>query len=318
MAELPSIIGHRTKRTIVITGIAGRFGRMLARDLRQDYNILGIDPRGAIFLPHDVVVHPVDLRRKKAEDIFRCNHVDAVIHMNPTPSWGGARHRQEHHRLTLMGTQRILAYCHKYSVAKLVLLSSAALYGARPDNPQFLTENMPLQGGLGFSAMRNLVEADIYATSFFWKNPEIDTVVLRPTHVVGRLGNTASLYLQQRFVPTLMGFDPMMQIMAPEDLISAIRLALKPGIRGIFNLAGAEPASLSELIRVTKTKRLPVPDPIARSMIGMAFGLGAAGIPAAQLDYLKYVCMVDDTHAKEVLRYRPRKSLRETLEILHT
>ena len=294
-----------------MTGITGRFGRMLARALRPDYRIIGVDPRGTAQVPQDIIVHPVDIRRKKAEDIFRRNQVDAVIHMNPTPAWKG--NRAEHRSITLMGTRRILSYCQKYRVSKVIVLSSAALYGARPDNNQFLTEDAPLLGGYGFSTLRDLVEVDIYATSFFWRHPEVDTVVLRPAHLVGRLGNTPSAYLQQRYTPTLLGFDPMMQVMSPEDLILAIQLALKPGIRGVFNVAGPQPAPLSEIIRLCGHRPLPVFEPVARALLGMAAGAGAAGIPAAQLEYLKYVCMVDDTQARQVLRYEPQLSLEETL-----
>lgn len=307
--------GKRRTPTVVMTGIASRFGRMLARDLRQDHRVIGIDPRGAKHLPQDITVHAVDIRRKKAEDIFRRNKVDVVIHLNPTPGWGGGR-GLEHRNLTIMGTRRILEYCQKYRVSKLVMLSSAALYGANHDNNQFLLEDAPLLGGYGFSTMRDLVEADIYTTSFFWRNPEIDTVVLRPVHVVGRLQNTASTYLSLKVCPTMMGFDPMMQIMSAEDLILAMRLAMKPGIRGVFNIAGAEPAPLSELIRLAGHRNLPVPAPMARGLLNTAFGLGLAGIPAAQLDYLKYVCMVDDSYARDVLRYTPQHSLAETLRTI--
>lgn len=309
-----AIVNNR-RMTVVMTGIAGRFGRMLARDLRPDHRVIGIDPRGAVHVPQDITVHAVDIRRKKAEDVFRRQRVDAVIHMNPTPAWSGGRGR-EHRSLTLMGTRRILAYCQKHRVSKLILLSSAALYGARADNNQFLSEDSPLLGGYGFSTMRDLVEADIYTTSFFWRHPEIDTVVLRPVHVVGRLGNTASTYLQQRFTPTLLGFDPMMQIISPEDLIASIRLALKPGIRGIFNVAGPDPAPLSAIIRHAGHTPLPVPEVVARSLIGAAFGVGATGVPAAQLDYLKYVCMVDDSAARQTLRYEPSMNIDETLRPL--
>lgn len=312
MNELPTIKGQRRTPTVVITGIAGRFGRMLARDLRQDHRVIGIDPRGAAHLPQDITVHAVDLRRKKAEDIFRRNRVDTVIHMNPTVGWAGGR-GAEHRKLTIMGTRRILEYCQKYRVSKVVLVSSAALYGAHPDNNQFLKEDSPLLGGFGFSDMRDLVEADIYGTSFFWRHPEIDTVVLRPVHVVGRLGNTPSAYLAQPVVPTLLGFDPMMQVMSPEDLIEALRLAMKPGIRGIFNIAGESPAPLSEIIRMSGGRAVPVPELVAKAMLSTAFGMGLAGFPAAQLDYLKYVCMVDDRLARELLRYSPKMTLEETI-----
>lgn len=304
--------GPRRTPTVVITGISGRLGRMLARDLRKDHRVIGIDPRGPVYLPQDITVHAVDLRRKKAEDIFRRNRVDAVIHINSTPNWGRTR-GLEHHNRTIMGTRRILEYCQRYRVPKLIFLSSALLYGANPDNNQFLTEEAPLLAGYGFSSLRDLVEADIYASSFFWKHPEIDTVVLRPVNVVGNLENTPSKYLKMRATPTLAGFDPMVQIMAAEDLLHAIRLALKPGIRGIFNIAGPDPAPLSELIRLAGHTRVPIPEPAARALLGISFGMGLGGIPAAQLDYLKYVCMVDDSQARDVLRYQPTRSLLDTL-----
>jgi UDP-glucose 4-epimerase len=111
-----------------------------------------------------------------------------------------------------------------------------------------------------------------------------------------------------------MGFDPMMQAIAPEDLVRAIDRALKPGIRGVFNIAGPPPAPLSTIIRSIGNTPLPLFEPIARLTIGVAFGVGAADVPAAQLDFLKYVNMVDDTMARETLRFKPQLGFQETLQ----
>jgi UDP-glucose 4-epimerase len=35
--------------------------------------------------------------------------------------------------------------------------------------------------------------------------------------------------------------------------------------------------------------------------------------PAPELDFIRYVCMVDDARARSVLGYRPRHDLLETL-----
>ena len=43
--------------------------------------------------------------------------------------------------------QKLLEYITQYSVPKLVLLSSANVYGPQPDNAQFLDEDAPLLGG---------------------------------------------------------------------------------------------------------------------------------------------------------------------------
>lgn len=285
---------------------------MLAQHLRGEFRVIGIDPRGTATLPRDVTVHTLDIRRRKAEDIFRRNKIDAVIHLSPTPAWKGKQ--KEHRNIAVMGAQKILGYCEKYNVPKIVLLSSATVYGALPENDQFLTEDSPLLGGHGFTALRDLVEVDMYATSFFWRHPEIDTVVLRPCHIVGQLGNLQSRYLRMKRVPTLLGFDPMMQAISPEDLCHAIQLALKPGIRGVFNIAGPPPAPLSLMIRSIGNRPLPLFEPLARLMIGVAFGVGVADVPAAQLDFLKYVNMVDDRQARSTLRYEPKMNFQQTLQ----
>ena len=59
----------------------------------------------------------------------------------------------------MLGLQKLLEYVRQYEVRKVVLLSSANVYGPRPDNPQFLTEEAPLLAASKFSAMRDLGSA---------------------------------------------------------------------------------------------------------------------------------------------------------------
>ena len=61
--------------------------------------------------------------------------------------------------------------------------------------------------------MRDLVEVDMYAQSFMWKHPEIETVILRPVNIVGpTVRNAPSNYLRLERPLTVMGFDPMLQV----------------------------------------------------------------------------------------------------------
>ena len=66
--------------------------------------------------------------------------------------------------------------------------------------------------------MRDLVEIDHMASSFFWKAREIDTVILRPVHILGGVRNAPSNYLRLSVVPTLLGFDPMVQMIHERDV----------------------------------------------------------------------------------------------------
>src|SRR3954451_7394563 len=208
---------------VVITGIVGRLGRRLARALHRDMRVVGVDRRPFLDRPKDIEHHQLDIRRKKTRDIFRSTPIAAVVHLgvmhDPRAS------ASEHHTWNVAGFQKILEYVAQYEVPKLVLLSSANVYGPRPDNPQFLTEDAPLLGGASFSEIRDLVEIDMLAQSFFWKRPETETVVLRPVHILGTVRNAPSNYLRLPVVPTLLGFDPMLQVMHEEDTVRAIELA---------------------------------------------------------------------------------------------
>ncbi|MFT3764421.1 MAG: NAD-dependent epimerase/dehydratase family protein [Minicystis sp.] len=299
------------ERPVLITGICGRLGRRLARRLHREQRVIGIDRRDFEGRPKDVEHHKFDIRRKKTQDVFRQQQIAAVVHL-------GVMHdprisQAEHHSWNVVGFQRLLDFVAQYGVTKLVVLSSANVYGPRPDNPQFLGEDAPLLGGASFSEIRDLIEVDMLAQSFFWKRPETETVILRPVHILGGVRNAPSNYLRLKAIPTLLGFDPMVQVIHQDDVVSAIQAALRPGVRGIFNLAGPAPLPLSRLIGLTGRPRITIPHFLATGIIQSLWRYRVTSFPAPELDHIRYVCMVDDRRAREVLRWTPGHSIEETV-----
>jgi UDP-glucose 4-epimerase len=222
----------------------------------------------------------------------------------------------EHHSWNVAGFQRLLEYVAQYDVPKLIVLSSANVYGPRPDNPQFLTEDAPLLGGAAFSEIRDLVEVDMLAQSFFWKHPATETVILRPVHILGAVRNAPSNYLRLSVIPTLLGFDPMVQVIHQDDVVSAIVQALSPGVRGIFNLAGPPPLPLSQVIALTGRGHVAVPHFLMRNVIQRLWRYRATSFPAPELDHIRYVCMVDDRRARELMAYTHQRDLEETVRAI--
>lgn len=296
---------------VVVTGVVGRLGRRLARELHRERTVIGLDRREFPDRPKDILHLPIDIRRKKARDIFRRPDVGALVHLGVMHDPRG--NSEEHHSWNVVGFQKLLEYVRDFDVPKLVLVSSANVYGPRPDNPQFLDEDTPLLGANRFSDMRDLVTLDMLAQSFFWKYPRTETVILRPTHILGTVRNAPSNYLRLPVVPTLMGFDPMIQCIHQDDLVHAIRLALRPGVRGIFNVGGPPPVPLSRALEILGRATLPLPYTVARLGVERMWRWRMTSFPAPELDFIRYVCMVDDTRAREVLGYEPRFGLEETL-----
>ena len=57
---------------------------------------------------------------------------------------------RDHYPFNIQGTDKVMQYCVRHGIPKFVLLSSANVYGPRPDNDQFLSEDTPLMGAERF------------------------------------------------------------------------------------------------------------------------------------------------------------------------
>lgn len=298
-------------RAVLVTGICGRMGLLLSRRLHRRGPVIGVDRRRFEGKPEDIVHHQIDLRRRKTRDIFRAGGIGAVVHL-------GVMHNlresdKTHHEWNVAGFQKLLEYMSQYRVPKLVVLSTATLYGPSPDNPQFLTEDAPLLGAQEFSRIRDLVEVDMLAQGFFWKHPEVETVILRPCHILGRVRNAPSNYCRMDRPMTVLGFDPMMQVIHERDVVDAMVLALRPGVRGIFNLRGPGELPLSRMLRLLGKRSISVPGPLIKGLLGGLWPSRAASFPSPEIDHLRYVCMVDDTRARRELGFAPKYGIEETL-----
>jgi UDP-glucose 4-epimerase len=304
-------IDATTRDGVLITGICGRLGKHLARVLHRERRVVGVDRRAFVDKPKDIEHQKVDIRRKKLKDVFRSGDIKAVVHLGVMhdPRASAA----EHHSWNVAGFTKLLEYVAQFRVPKLVVLSSANVYGPQPGNPQFMAEESPLLGGQNFSDIRDLIEVDMLAQSFFWKLPETETVILRPVHILGSVHNAASNFLRLGTIPTVMGYDPMVQVIHETDVVSAIRLALKPGVRGIFNVSGPEPLPLSRIIKMLGRSSIPVPYSFGKAVLRRLWQFRLTTFPVPELDHIRFVCMVDDQRARRVLGFRPTKSIEQTV-----
>lgn len=300
-------------RKVIVTGIAGRLGRLLARRLHREgrWQVIGIDRRPFAGRPKDIEHIQVDLRSKRARDVFRAGDVAALIHTGVMHD--PRRSADDHHTWNISGTTRLLEWAHKYRIPKVVVLSSSNVYGARPDNAQFLHEDAPLLGAQEFPAIRDLIEVDHLASSFLWRAREIETVLLRPVHILGGVRNAPSNYLRLKVVPTLLGFDPMVQIIHEDDVVEAVVCALEPGVRGVFNVTGPGEVPLSTILAELGRTVVRVPHPVARTLMQAMWRFRATSFPVPELDFIRYVCMVDGSRSRAELGFRPRHSLRDTI-----
>ena len=295
---------------VLITGISGGQGRLLTRRLLSDWEVCGVDRVAWEGRPQEVDVQVVDLRKKKFEDVIRTELPNAIVHMGFIRHFRGEE--KTRHDVNVRGTKQLLDHCAHYGVQKLVVVSSGYVYGAFPENPFYMDEDHPISASRSYPEIRDLVEVDTLTSAFIWRYPHIQTCVLRPVNVLGYFVHSMiGEYLKQQRIPTMMGFDPMMQFIHEEDLAEAIALALQHGLRGVFNVTGPGEVPLHTAIQETGGTAWPLPEPIVRPLFGRMFDWGMWPYPPGALDYLKFPVTLSGKRFVEATNFRPLFGLPE-------
>jgi len=289
---------------VLVTGIAGKIGRIVALRLRESgHDVLGIDRRGWPDAPREIELHQVDIRKRAAEDVFRTGRPDAVVHMATVTHLTGRSADRD--RINLHGTRAVWECSHQHGVKRAVFVGRHTYYGAGHDSPLYHREDDPPMAVTSFPELADLVAADLYAGSALWRMPEIDTAVLRICYTLGpsRTGTLAQ-FLRGRRVPTLLGFDPLFQFLHEGDAADAIVLALERGLRGVYNVSGPEPLPLSLLISLCGRSQVPIPEPLFRLLLGR-FGLPR--LPPGALKHVKYPVVIDGSAFRAATGYRHQR-----------
>ncbi|HZX96046.1 MAG TPA: NAD-dependent epimerase/dehydratase family protein [Myxococcales bacterium] len=275
---------------VLIPGIAGLLARKVAqRLLGGGHEVIGIDPRGWPGAPKEIELHAIDIRKRAAGEVFRKRRPQAVVHMATISAL--TADAEERYRINLGGTRAVFEYCAAHGVEQLVFVGRHTYYGAGPDAPLYHTESEPPQELGSYPELADLVAADLYAANALWRLPALQTAVLRICYTLGPSGHgTLASFLRGRFVPMVLGFDPLFQFIHEDDAADAIVAALSSKLRGIFNVAGPQPLPLGLIAREAGRRALPFPEAL------LAVLLGRAGLPRLSrgaLAHIKYPIVVD-------------------------
>ncbi len=154
------------------------------------------------------------------------------------------------------------------------------------------------------------------AHGFFWRHPEIETVVLRPVHIVGpTIKNAPSNYLRLKRPWMLAGFDPMVQLIHMEDVARALRRgAQAPAARASTTWSAPGEVPLSGVFRElgAQADSRAAPARPAAAVDG-CFKYRLASFPPEELDHIQFLCMVDGTRWATETGWKPQYSMRETI-----
>lgn len=182
-----------------------------------------------------VVVMPADLSDDAGgRALVDGPRADVVVHLGSADHDARARRREN----VTEGVDRTLADAVTLDATHLVLVSSAMVYGAWPNNPVPLTEEAILRPDVEFVYARQLAAAEALAERWRRQRPDRAVAVLRPVVSMaasGTSGLAAALAagLGQRFGED----DPPAQFLHLDDLAAAVVVAVRERLDGVFNVA---------------------------------------------------------------------------------
>ena len=288
-----------TPGVIAVTGLGSFFGRGVVDRLfarSSDLRLIGLDHRRPFRLDPRVRFHHVDLTEPTADgrlmEVLARERVDALVHTafrsSPTPDL------EMDHELETIGSLHVMNACAAAKVKRLVVVSSTMLYGPRPDNPNFVTENHPLRGHPDAHAVQDRVEMEQLLGDWRDRHSGTDVTVLRFCWVVGpNYWDSVVSYFALPVVPMVLGYDPLMQFVHEEDCLHALERATLTPIPGVYNVVGRGVLPLSTLLRLAGKRILSLPASILYRMAYYPSQSQTGDPPAGFYDYLRYLWVAD-------------------------
>ena len=307
-------------RVVAITGAHGFLGSRLIQAMEQDQSfkkVLAIDVRKPVRSHKKTQFYEIDLTFPTAgsaiaEAMYR-ESVDTVIHLaflsdfTPRAEWA--------HELESVGTMHVLNACSECKVSRYIHWSLTPCYGARPENPNFLTEVHVLPRFGEWNFLADKVEAEEQVAQFKRENESVQVAVLRTAPMVGpNIDNFITRYLAKPFVPTLMGYDPMVQFLHEDDGVDAFWHVLNRPAEGIYNIVGRGTLPLTTFLKRIGKIPFPLPRVGVLQAAKALWMLQLSNVPSGFWDFLRYPVVAEGKKAAKELGWTAEYDIEDIAE----
>jgi nucleoside-diphosphate-sugar epimerase len=290
---------------ILVTGSASCLARVL---LPQLCTLSGVTQVTGIDLRRTAFSHP---RFRALDADFRSPGVaallpaqDALIHLAYVVL-RGRMGETAMRAINVDGSLALLQAAQAAGVARIIHLSSAAVYGSGVD----LAETAPFSPLPAFCYGRHKAELETL----------LDAAVpacvrLRPHVILGPQSQpTLRQILRLPCYLRIKGAQPQLQCVHEADVAAAILASLRVAARGAYNLAAADAWTLRDVMRQRHAVCLPLPVAAARAALAAAHAATGWGGEPGWLDGLRNTLTLDCNRAARELGWTPRHSAAQTL-----
>jgi nucleoside-diphosphate-sugar epimerase len=307
---------HQTMPVVAVMGAAGGIGHTLTVRLASSprvKKVIAIDSRRGDIA--GVTWRVADVRDPALAG--RLNGVDVVVHadFDLTPDSDARRRRA----FNVRGAQTVLTAAAAARIGRVVLVTSAMVYGARPDNQVPLSEQAPLAADADNSVVGDLLEVEQLARRSPRANPGMAVTVVRPAALVGAGPDPVDTLVTRHFeaprLLTVKGCAPRWQFCHVDDLGSALEFAVGGGIDGGFAVGSDGWLEQEDVERISGLKSIELPARLTLGTVQRLHQVGLTPAPAMDLRYVLYPWVVDCAALREA-GWRPAFGNADALAVL--
>jgi len=298
---------------VAVTGAAQGLGHALTARLAASDRIGRVvaidDHRGDVT---GVTWRVVDVRDPALAG--RLTGVDVVVHtdVDLAPDTDARARRA----FNVRGAQTVLTAAAAGRVGRAVLVTSAMVYGARPDNPVPLEESAPPAADLDGSVVGDLLEIEQLARRSVAAHPGLDVTVVRPAALVGDGVETAvTRHFEAPRLLTVKGTRPRWQFCHVDDLVSALELTAAGELTGSFAVGCEGWLEQEEVEEISGLRRLELPAGLTFGAVQRLHRAGLTPVPVVDLNFIVYPWVVDCRALRDA-GWRPQHGNAEAFRIL--
>lgn len=211
------------------------------------------------------------------------------------------------------GTQTVLTAAAAAGVHRVVLCTSAMVYGALPDNELPLSEDAELRATAEATGVGDLLEIERLARRAPRAHPGLNVTVVRPAVLVGGGTDTAlTRYFESPRLLVVAGSRPAWQFCHVEDLCSALEYAALEKAEGELAVGCDGWLEQEEVEELSGIRRMELPSAVALGAAARLHRIGLTPSPAGDLAYTMYPWVVSGSRLHDA-GWRPRWTNEEVL-----
>ncbi|HEV2451024.1 MAG TPA: NAD-dependent epimerase/dehydratase family protein [Streptosporangiaceae bacterium] len=222
----------------------------------------------------------------------RLAEVDVLVHTDLDLRPGGDRAARR--AFNVRGVQTVLTAAAAGRVARVVLVTSTMVYGARADNPVPLPETAPLAADPDDGVVGDLLEVEDLAQRSARSHPGLAVTVVRPAALVGAEVDTfVTRHFEAPRLLVVKGTTPRWQFCHTGDLVSALELAVTGEITGAFAVGCDGWLEQDQVEELSGLKGIELPAGLTFGAMQRLHRVGITPAPATDLRFVVYPWVVD-------------------------